>query len=209
MFKKIKRLIHYWLKEPKRYRRLFETINAIKPKNIMEIGIWNGHRAEQLILTAQKHNPSQAIHYYGFDLFEDLTLEKFKEEVSKMPPSKAEVEKKLLATGSHINLYQGDTLKSLPENIVDLPKMDFIFLDGGHSLKTIANDWHYVQQLMHDQTIVIFDDYWNRDDAGAKPIIESINRDKFTVEILKPQDKFRKEWGTLKINFVKVKRKIS
>lgn len=208
MFNKIKKALHYWLKEPKRYGHLFQEINAIKPKNIMEIGIWNGHRAEQLIQTAQKYHLPQTIHYYGFDLFEELTLEKFKEEISKMPPTKETVKKKLLATGANINLYKGDTLHSLPENIANLPKMDFIFIDGGHSLKTIANDWHYVQQLMHDQTIVIFDDYWNREDAGAKPIIEKINREKFDVQILKPQDRFKKEWGTLKINFVKVKRKI-
>ena len=124
-----------------------------------------------------------------------------------MPLAKQEVENKLKVTKSKINLFQGDTLKTLPENISQLPKMDFVFLDGGHSLKTIANDWHYVQQLMHDQTVVIFDDYWNREDAGAKPIIDNIDPSKFDVKILKPRDRFEKEWGTLKINFVKVKRK--
>ena len=195
------------INKPRRYKNLNQAIDQLKPKNIMEIGVWNGNRSLQMITAAQKYHSPEEINYYGFDLFEDLTLEKFKEEVSKMPLAKQEVENKLKVTKSKINLFQGDTLKTLPENISQLPKMDFVFLDGGHSLKTIANDWHYVQQLMHDQTVVIFDDYWNREDAGAKPIIDNIDPSKFDIKILKPQDRFKKEWGTLRINFVKVKRK--
>ena len=195
------------INKPRRYKNLNQAIDQLKPKNIMEIGVWNGNQSLQMITAAQKYHSPEEINYYGFDLFEDLTLEKFKEEVSKMPLAKQEVENKLKVTKSKINLFQGDTLKTLPENISQLPKMDFVFLDGGHSLKTIANDWHYVQQLMHDQTVVIFDDYWNREDAGAKPIIDNIDPSKFDVKILKPRDRFEKEWGTLKINFVKVKRK--
>jgi predicted O-methyltransferase YrrM len=195
------------INKPRRYKNLNQTIDQLKPKNIMEIGVWNGNRSLQMITAAQKYHSPEKINYYGFDLFEDLTLEKFKEEVSKMPPLKQEVEDKLRMTKSNINLFKGDTIQSLPENIAKLPKMDFIFIDGGHSLKTITNDWYCVQQLMHNETVVIFDDYWNRNDAGAKPIIEGIDKDRFGVEILKPQDKFKKEWGILKINFVKVKRK--
>ena len=195
------------INKPRRYKNLNQTIDQLKPKNIMEIGVWNGNRSLQMITAAQKYHSPEKINYYGFDLFEDLTLEKFKEEVSKMPPLKQEVEDKLRMTKSNINLFKGDTIQSLPENIAKLPKMDFIFIDGGHSLKTITNDWYCVQQLMHNETVVIFDDYWNRNDAGAKPIIEGIDKERFGVEILKPQDKFKKEWGILKINFVKVKRK--
>ena len=42
---------------------------------------------------------------------------------------------------------------------------------------------------------------------GITSIIDNIDPSKFDVKILKPQDRFEKEWGTLKINFVKVKRK--
>ena len=192
------------INKPRRYKNLNQTIDQLKPKNIMEIGVWNGNRSLQMITAAQKYHSPEKINYYGFDLFEDLTLEKFKEEVSKMPPPKQEVEDKLRMTKSNINLFKGDTIQSLPENIAKLPKMDFIFIDGGHSLKTITNDWYCVQQLMHNETVVIFDDYWNRNDAGAKPIVDKIDRMKYKVEILSPQDKFKKDWGILKINFVKV-----
>lgn len=51
---------------------------------------------------------------------------------------------------------------------------------------------------------MIFDDYYNIDNIGSRKIIESLDRGKFKVEILFPKDKFRKEWGILEINFVKV-----
>jgi len=60
---------------------------------------------------------------------------------------------------------------------------------------------------MGTQTVVIFDDYWNREDAGCKRVIEDIDKTKFEVKILPIQDKFKEEWGTLKINFVQVKSK--
>jgi hypothetical protein len=85
--------------------------------------------------------------------------------------------------------------------------MDLIFIDGGHSIETISNDWTYARKLMHDHTLVIFDDYWNRDDAGAKPIIERIDVTKYDVQVLPIQDRFKKEWGTLIINFVSVRKK--
>lgn len=171
----------------------------------MEIGTWNGQRSFLMIKTAQQFHPGSAVIYHGFDLFEEMTPEKLDQEISKLPPTRNEVLGKLQVTSAHIQLYRGDTRKTLPLVIKSLPPMDFIFIDGGHSLETIANDWHYVQKLMHQKTVVVFDDYWeNREDAGAKPIIDKIDKKKFNVEILKPQDRFTKPAGVLKINFVKV-----
>jgi len=32
--------------------------------------------------------------------------------------------------------------------INDLPKMDLVFIYGGHSIETIENDWRYTQKIM-------------------------------------------------------------
>ena len=190
--------------EPKRYKHLFQEIDRHKARRIMEIGTWNGDHALKMIETAKKHWSPPEIEYFGFDLFEDLDEETFKREISKRPPSMSEVREKLEKTGAKIRLYKGNTLDTLPEVLENLPKMDFIFIDGGHSIETIQNDWEHSRQLMHNGTVVIFDDYWNMENAGCKKIIDSINRNEFVVEILQPTDKFRKDWGILHINFVKV-----
>jgi hypothetical protein len=60
---------------------------------------------------------------------------------------------------------------------------------------------------MDEKTVVIFDDYWNKTDQGAKPLIDSLNRKMWNVEIIQPTDKFKKPWGILQINLVKVMKK--
>jgi len=195
-------------KEPHRYKYLFKIIKDNKCKKIMEIGIWNGVHALQMIKEAKKHSSSKEIQYYGFDLFELLDDRTSLKEFSSPSPSLETVWRKLEKTGAEVHLYKGYTQDTLPKAIGELPKMDFVYIDGGHSLETIKNDWKYVQEVMDKNTIVIFDDYWNRDDAGCKKVIESMDKTRFEVKILPIQDRFKKEWGILKINFAQVKKVI-
>lgn len=173
----------------------------------MEIGTWDGRNSERMIREALKYQ--ERVEYFGFDLFEDFYHVNSSGEFSgsKVPPPKKVVKHRLEKTGAQIRLFQGDTRKTLPEVASNLPVMDFVFVDGGHSLDTIRSDWESVKQVMGEDTVVIFDDYWNREDAGCKKIIEEIDRSEFQVEVLPIQDTFKKSWGTLKINFVKVSRK--
>lgn len=194
--------------EPQRYKILFEMIGRIKARRIMEIGTWNGNHAAAMIETAKKHWLPEEIEYYGFDLFEDMNEETFKTEVSKKPPSADEVKEKLEKTGAKISLHKGNTLHILPKAVKTLPKMDFIFIDGGHSLETVRNDWEHSRELMHGRTVVIFDDYWNMKGSGCNKIVDSLSKKDFSVEILPPTDEFKKEWGILRINFVKVTKRI-
>lgn len=189
---------------PRRYEHLFKIIDKYKARRIMEIGTWSGTHAVTMIETAKKHWLPEEIEYYGFDLFGDMDEETFKTEISKIPPSITEVREKLEKTGAKIRLYKGNTLHTLPKAVKNLPQMDFIFIDGGHSLETVRNDWQYSRQLIHDQTIVVFDDYWNLVGSGCNKIIDSLSKKDFSVEILPPTDEFKKEWGILRINFVKV-----
>ncbi len=192
---------------PRRYKYLFEIVRENKARNIMEIGTFNGAHAFEMIEEAKKNFRPQEISYYGFDLFELLNNEINVKEFAKVPPSLQEIQYKLKETGANINLYKGHTKDTLPNVIHGLPEMDFIYIDGGHSLETIENDWEYARKVMGLKTVVIFDDYWNRDDSGCKKLVEEMDRNKFNVEILPIQDRFKKDWGTLKINFVKVTRK--
>ena len=187
----------------RRYKYLYDSIRTNRSKKILEIGLWDGAHALKMIKTA-KHLHGNAVEYYGFDLFEEMNDDTHKHEASKYPLSLENIKIKLERTGCHISLFKGYSQNTLPQAVPELPKMDLIFIDGGHSLETIASDWKYCELLMHEKTVVIFDDYWNRDDVGCKTIIEKIDRNKYNVEILPIQDRFNKDWGTLKINFVQV-----
>lgn len=197
------------LTKESRYKHLITTIDNHRCYRIMEIGTYDGKHSMEMIETAKQHWPPEKIEYYGFDLFEDANKQTLQIEraLSKIPPSYDMVRKKLEETGAIIKIFKGNTLNVLPDLVKILPKMDFIFIDGGHSIETVENDWKYSKELMHDNTIVIFDDYWNMKDSGCNKVIDSLDKQKFFVEILQPTDVFKKEWGTLKINLVKVMKK--
>ena len=123
----------------------------------------------------------------------------------------AVVQAKLEPTGAKIHLFRGFTQETMPQTVGTLPKMDFIFIDGGHAHETIANDWLYAQQVMGDKTVVIFDDYWAEGykgdmKDGAKGVVDAIDTTKFKVEVLPIQDRFRHDWGVFKIQFARVTR---
>lgn len=193
----------------KRYNYLFETIRQKHCKNIMEIGTWTGKRAEQMIELAKNYHPSTEISYYGFDLFELLTDRLNKEEFSKRPPTEARVKDRLSKTGAKIQLYKGFTTNTLPPLVGNLPQMDLIFIDGGHKVETIKNDWKYAKEFMNENTVVIFDDYYHKDDSvGCKRVVEGINDDMYEVEVLPARDRVITPWRTfLEINFVRVIKK--
>ena len=87
--------------------------------------------------------------------------------------------------------------------------MDLIFIDGGHSLETIASDWRWASQLMHNKTAVIFDDYWlDRTDAGCKSTVDGIDRSEYRVKIWPLVDKFEEtKFGPLKIKLAVVRKR--
>jgi len=194
----------------KRYINLYRTIFKNKCKRILEIGTHNGVNAWEMIRTASIHYPIREVEYFGFDLFELLTNKTLKDESSIKPSlSFSEVQSRLKKTGAKVTLFQGDTKDTLPKAKDKLGKMDFIFIDGGHSIKTISSDWSCVKNLLSERTIVIFDDYYTNPSPevtgiGCQNIIHTLNKNLYDIQILSPMDTFPREWGKLEINFVKV-----
>lgn len=181
----------------KRYRNLVQIVAEIKPQKIMEIGTCTAGSAKKMIQEAVKHR--EGVVYYGFDLFE--TTEASAYEMTKVPLSGRQIRKKLDPLGAHIVLYKGNTRKTLWE--MPLPQMDLIFIDGGHTFETIQNDWNRARQLMHDKTVIVFDDYWTGPAlthpiyrvGGCKPLIDNLKG--YQVEILEPTDKFPHLWANM------------
>lgn len=211
MFKILLRTVDAYLRtmlgryvRPRRYKQIFDEIDRVRPRNIMEVGTWNGSRAVEMIEEASRYQPIESIHYFGYDLFEDLTKELYQYEVSKMPPTQKDVEQKLEKTGAQVSLYRGYTQETM-KNTGSLPKMDFVFIDGGHAEDTVRSDWQAVEKTMDKSSVVIFDDYWHNRPDGPKKVIDAIDRAKYNVEILPETDVFfNKDFGRLAISLAKV-----
>ena len=133
-----------------RYSQLIAACFKAQPAAILEIGTWNGARALELLQAAP------GAKYYGFDLFEEATAETDAEEMNvKRHNSLAEVQKRLVGYRAH--LTRGNTRYTLAD--FNNP-VDFVWMDGGHSLETIASDFANVRRVAVPEAEIYLDDYY-------------------------------------------------
>ena len=137
-----------------------------------------------------------------FDLLtEEMALE---EHHGKSLPVLQEATKRL-APYPHL-LKMGNTKKTLPKFQPDRP-IDFVFIDGGHSVETIQSDWDNIKKLMHKDTVVIFDDYYeDTAETGCQTTISSLGNKYFVEKISAPDSlaSERRALGKHEISLVKV-----
>ena len=189
----------------KRYINLFRIIAQRQCSSLVEIGVFDGIHAGQMIAVAQVQNDE--VSYYGFDLFGDYS--EGVSEYSKRPKSMDKILDRLVRTSANIALFRGDTRETLLDNIDKIAGADFVFIDGGHAHDVVASDWSNIQQIMDSDTIVVFDDYYidPPDDVaemGCNAVIDMIDKDEYDVTHLWPADSFRKKWGVLTIRMIMV-----
>lgn len=180
-----------WLQERGRhYRPMFEYLRGHAVESILEIGVFDGRNAAHMI------RASTATCYWGVDLFAPHSSELRDREISQgydRPPSKKIVEASIRARCPNIGvtLTQGDSRGVLPLLVPILPQMDFIYVDGGHSLETIRSDWEAVQPLLSKDGVVFFDDvFTGRKDVGALFLTEVLDSRYWEWKVLEPADQY-------------------
>tara|TARA_B100001121_G_scaffold302724_1_gene315662 strand:- start:1435 stop:2082 length:648 start_codon:yes stop_codon:yes gene_type:complete len=205
----ILRILKYLLSKKRRYSNLLINILIERPKSILEVGVYNGNRALEMIQAARVFY--NEINYYGFDLFEDFQKNILEKEYSKIPISRKKITNKLSHYGT-IKLYKGFTEKTLPKFLKKKILVDFIFIDGGHAIKTIENDWKYCSKLMRKNSLVIFDDYYlgNKNllsKFGSNKTYKKISINNYHKALLPFVDEFDKKYYLQRIKMFKVKLK--
>ena len=185
-------IFKYYFSETKRYLNIIFLIIKFRPKSILEIGVYKAIRSEEMIRTAKIFN--NKISFYGFDFFEDMDNYKKISELSKIPLSKRKINDKLKKYSNNVFLYKGNTKKTLKNFIIKKKKIDFIFIDGGHKIKTIENDWNYCKKLVKKNSVIIFDDYYTKNKSitkkyGCNNLINRI-KNKYKVHFLPFTDYF-------------------
>lgn len=203
------RILKYLISKKRRYSNLLINILIERPKSILEVGVYNGNRALEMIQAARVFYDE--INYYGFDLFEDFQKKILKKEYSKTPISRKKISHKLSNYGT-IKLYKGLTNITLRKFLKKKIFIDFIFIDGGHAIKTIENDWKYCSKLMRKHSLVIFDDYYlgNKNlisKFGSNKTYKNININSYHKALLPFVDEFDKKHYLQRIKMFKVKLK--
>lgn len=199
-----------WLTDyRKHYQPLFKTLAEKPCRNILEIGVFDGESAIAMIKEAAKKVPEEEIHFFGFDLFEEMTPQLRDEEWSfqtNKVPTLAEVQARLQSTRARITLFKGNSRKTLPENVDKLPKMDLIYIDGGHTIETTRSDWQYSSKLMKDDTVVYFDDYCDEMPFIGSYFIKNETPD-YQCEVMPEVDYYPRKFGRMKAQLLKVEKK--
>ena len=160
-----------------RYDQLLDLVSGYKPEAILEVGTWNGFRAAAMLSRVPRAK------YYGFDLFEDATEETDAEEKNVKPHHSLASVRHLLSP-YNAQLFKGNTRETLKE--FNEP-VDFVWLDGGHSVETIRSDWENIQRCLLPSACVLFDDYYTGDIDTDKFGCNAIVRD-LTHVVLRQAD---------------------
>ena len=202
----ILRILKYLISDTKRYSIILSTIFYYRPKSIIEIGVYRGVRAKEMIQAAQIFNKN--IEYFGFDLFEMINKKIQRKELSKIPYSKKDI-KNNLSKYAKVRLFKGYTSKTLDK--LKNKKVDLIFIDGGHRLDTIKNDWYKSIKFQKKNTIIIFDDYYldNKKiirNFGCNLVVNKIDEKKYSKKLFFFTDRFVHLKQRLNIKMVLLKK---
>ena len=171
-----------------------------KPKFFLEIGVFHGVTARN-ICELLKILHGNEFKYVGIDLFEEnienrneiIPNTKFSNPlkniyfkyIKKQNPYSLEAVKDLLKKfKNNVHLIKGNSKKILKE--INMSKIDYVFLDGGHDYETVKNDLNNcIEVLKKNNGIIMCDDYNLPKAFGVKKAIDEFTKkNNFQCEIL-------------------------
>ncbi|MDB9731966.1 class I SAM-dependent methyltransferase [Candidatus Pelagibacter sp.] len=187
------------LKQKNIGEQFLAEIASKKPKNFLEIGVFHGVTARNVCeLLYSIHNLD--FKYIGLDLFgesvenadEIIPNTKFNNPLKKIyfeyilrqdPYSLEAVAFLLKKFEKNIHLIKGNSNKLLPK--IDMSKIDYVFLDGGHAYETVKNDLYYSKAVLDNNGTILCDDYNLSYAPGVKRAIDEFIADNnFKSEII-------------------------
>ena len=179
--------------------QFLNEIASKKPKNFLEIGVFHGVTARNVCELL--HNIHQDdFTYVGLDLFgessestgEIIPNTKFNNPLKKIyfkyllrqdPYSLLAVTNLLKKFKNNIHLIKGNSNNILKK--MDMFKIDYVFLDGGHAYETVKNDLNYSKPALENNGTILCDDYNLSYAPGVKQAIdEFIKNNDVKSEIL-------------------------
>ena len=194
------------LKQPGVGEFFLTEILKKKPKTFLEVGVFHGVTARNICELLNKIHKND-FKYIGLDLFEESDENKdeiipntkfsnplktiyFRYIKRQNPYSKEAVQDLLSKFKNNVYLIKGNSNKVLKE--IDMSKIEYVFLDGGHDYNTVINDLNNCKEVIKNNGTVLCDDYDLGYAPGVKKAIdEFIEQNKFKCEIV-CNDRFAK-----------------
>lgn len=172
--------------KPRRYEQLIDIVKEKQPARILEIGTWKGLRAIEMKLASPNSE------YVGIDLFEDGSDEideienNVKPRVSRREVAKSLAENAFQCGGFRLlKGFSSDQLEVVLSEYGE-DSFDLIFIDGGHSVETIRNDFEQSIRLLRKNGAIVLDDYYTGgidvDRWGCNRIVDGIQATLLPIE---------------------------
>ena len=187
------------LKQKKHSEFFLNEILKKKPRCFLEIGVFHGVTARNVCeLLYQIHK--EDFKYIGLDLFEKSEDNKseiipntdFKNPLKQIyfkyikrqdPYSLESVNNLLKKFKDNVHLIKGNSNLILKK--IDMGKIDFVFVDGGHDYNTVMNDLNCCKEVINLNGTVLCDDYNLSYAPGVKRAIdEFVKNNNFKCEII-------------------------
>ena len=176
-----------------------EEIKRKKPKFFLEVGVFHGVTARNVCeLLFEIHNHD--FKYIGLDLFKKNQENEseiipntnfsnpfkqiyFKYIKRQDPYTLEAVEDLLKKFKENIHLIKGNSNTILKK--IDMSKIDYVFLDGGHDYETVKNDLNCCSGVIDNNGTILCDDYNLSYAPGVKKAIdEFVEVKNYRFEIL-------------------------
>ena len=176
-----------------------EEIKRKKPKFFLEVGVFHGVTARNVCeLLFEIHNHD--FKYIGLDLFKKNQENEseiipntnfsnpFKQiyfqYIKRQDPYTIEaVEDLLKKFKENVHLIKGNSNTVLKK--IDMSKIDYVFLDGGHDYETVKNDLNCCSEVIDNNGTILCDDYNLSYAPGVKKAIdEFVEVKNYSFEIL-------------------------
>jgi len=169
---------------------LFEQIETYKPKNFLEVGVFQGVTSRNICEKLNIINNGQ-FSFHGIDIFEETNKTVDNKEMTIKHNKLSNPFKHLLFNiilkkdlysidsiykflnkfKDSVHLYKGFSDTELPK--VGLSDIDMIFLDGGHSYETVSSDLSLILKRIKKGKVIICDDY-DQISYGVKKAVDEL-----------------------------------
>ena len=194
------------LKQKKDGDFFLKEIENKKPKFFLEVGVFHGVTARNVCELLNKIHGDD-FKYVGIDLFEESLENKneiipntkflnpiknfYFNFIKRQNPYSLESVKDLLKNfKKNISLIKGNSNYILKK--IDMSKIEYVFLDGGHDYETVLNDLNLCIEVIINNGTVLCDDYDLSHAPGVKKAIdEFVFKNNFKCTILE-YDRFAK-----------------
>ena len=176
-----------------------EEVKKKRPKVFLEVGVFHGVTARNVCELLNIVHKGK-FKFIGLDLFEESEENKneiipntnfsnplktiwYKYIKREDPYSLISVQNLLKKFKENVHLIKGNSNKILKK--MDMSKIDYVFLDGGHEYGTVMNDLNCCLDVIKNNGTVLCDDYDLTYAPGVrKSIDEFIKKYNFNCEII-------------------------